>query len=79
MPMLPSLYRIALQPNVSVFNHWDTETLSWDISFRRLLKDPQILEFGQLLQTVAEKKVEACDNSCIWGLDSSGSIQLNFR
>ena len=51
--LFPRLYRVALLPKGSVANPWDSSLASWSITFRRLLKEEEILEFQLLLRKIA--------------------------
>lgn len=70
------LFRITLLPNGSVATHWDHSTLSWSISFRRLLKEGEISEFQQLLHLLSQRQVVDSMDRRIWSLKPSNKFSV---
>ena len=68
------LGRIALNPNGSVLDHWDTSTNSWSIYFRRLLNDEEILDFQALLSQISSSQPASFPDQRFWSLENSGSF-----
>lgn len=66
----PQLYRVLQLPNGSVSNHWDVETLSWSVYFRRLLKEEEVLELHKLLLVLSSKSVGTVSDSRCWNFFS---------
>lgn len=52
----PALFRIALNPNGSVLEHWDESSFSWSIFFHYLLKEEEIIDSQTLLGLVSRKR-----------------------
>lgn len=73
----PRLYRVAQLQNGLVSSHWDGDTLSWAVYFRRLLKEDEILDFQQLIHGLSSKKVGDLSASWIWKLETSGNFTVN--
>ena len=65
------LYEIALLLNSSAAAHWDNETFSWSLSFRRCLKE-EIAEFRSLLYLLSSEKVIDSDDYGYWSIDHRG-------
>ena len=83
--LFPSLFRIGLLPQGAVAGHWDHTTLSWSVSFRRSLKEEEIVVFSSLLALLAPKKMFDIDDSKSWSIGQQGrfsvkslSAHLNF-
>ena len=75
--LFPSLFRIALLPLGSVADHWDHTTLSWSLSFRRSLKEEEIVAFGSLL-SLCQKKCLILMTPRFGQLDSKVDSLLNL-
>lgn len=70
----PTLFRIASLWNSSIHEHWlhwDPNTRSWNLLFRRLLKEEEIAEFQQLMNSLPGKILSHSHDSRR-SLDSSG-------
>ena len=75
--LFPSLFRIALLPQGSVADHWDLTTLSWSVSFRRSLKEKEIVAFSSLLALLVPKKVFDVDDSKAWSTGEHSLLNLS--
>ncbi|KAA0059964.1 hypothetical protein E5676_scaffold194G00030 [Cucumis melo var. makuwa] len=73
------LFKIAILPNGSVAAHWDFETSSWSLSFRRCLKDDEIAEFQSLLSQLSSEKVNNYDDYRSWSIDHHDRFTVKFR
>lgn len=71
-----SLFRIALNPNGSVSERWDTSYSSWSIFFGRLLKEEEIIAFLNLLSLISERRVTNCLDKRIWSLQANGAFSV---
>lgn len=56
----------------TVADFWDPSTSSWDIAFRRLLEEEEIVDFMNLMVAITNKKVVEGTDKRIWSLESSG-------
>lgn len=72
----PTLVRITNSPSGSVQDHWDSSSSSWSLSFRRLLKEEEIVDFQSLLQLISSKRVNENMDRCVWTLKASGSFSV---
>ena len=70
------LYRIALLPHGSVADHWDLDTLSWSLSFRRSLKEAEIAELQSLLSLLSSEKVFNYQDHKIGSIDHQGRFTI---
>ncbi|TYK22579.1 hypothetical protein E5676_scaffold584G00340 [Cucumis melo var. makuwa] len=69
------LFKIALLPIGSVAAHWDSDTNSWAIVFRRLLKDEEIQDFQSLL-LLSSRRMAELEDGRIWSLDALGHYSV---
>lgn len=67
----PRLFAISPFPDGAVLDFWDVSTLSWNIIFRRLLKEEKI-DFQSLLGHLSLVKVVSLGDSKVWSLEPSG-------
>ena len=72
----PRLFHIALVPKGSVAEHWDSQTSSWSVYFRRLLKEEEVPKFQALLITLNGKVVNFSTNKRVWSLEPEGSFTV---
>ena len=72
------LYKIALLPQGLVANHWDFATLSWSLTFRRSLKDAEIVEFESLLLLLSDVQVLDLEDPKVWSIDPMAVLRLNL-
>lgn len=72
----PKLFKIAIHPNGSVYDHWDASSSSWSISFRWLLKDDGITDFQSLIYQISNKKVAASEDRRVWSLEALGKFSV---
>ena len=57
--------------------HWDQDTSSWSISYRRFLKDDEILEFKILLSITVNEKVPVSMTNAFGPLKQMDPSQSN--
>ena len=74
----PRLFRVAKFPKGSIYDHWDLITNSWNLTFRRQLKDEEILEFQQLLFHLENSRVNNNIDSRVWSLEASGRYSVKL-
>ena len=72
----PRLIRIALNPNGSISDHWDSSTSSWSIYFKRLLNDDEIIDFQSLLFQISSSQPTSFPDRKFWSLETSGSFSV---
>lgn len=74
----PQLYLISCIKKGSVTDFWDSQTESWNLEFRRLLKDDKGLAFSALLGLISRHKVTSVEDKGVWILDQfRGNSLLN--
>lgn len=65
----PRLFHIALTPKGSVAEHWESQTSSWSVYFKRLLKEEEVPEFNV-------KVVNSSPNKRVWSLEPEDSFTV---
>lgn len=70
------LYRMAALPKGSINEHWDPNIRSWNLLFRRPLKEDELAEFQLLLGCLEGKKPSQTSDLGLWSLDSSGKFTV---
>ena len=70
------LFRVALNPNGSVSDHWDSSTSSWSIFSGRLLNDKKILDFQSLLSQLSTSQTATYPDRRFWSLETNGSFSV---
>ena len=65
------LFRVALLPISSVAAHWDHDTSSWSLVFKRSLKDEEIAKFQSFRSLLSPEKVVNSDDFRSWSIDPS--------
>lgn len=73
----PRLFKLALKPTGTVADHWDPSSSSWDLAFKRQLKEEELVEFLSLSSSVTNKKVTLQPDKRIWALEGNGSLSIN--
>lgn len=68
----PLLFRISLYQDGSIADFWDGTHHSWNITFRRLLKDVEITQFQDLMDKIYNFTISPNSDSRTWSLESSG-------
>lgn len=68
----PLLYILYSKKTVDVKDLWSTESNSWDIRFRRNLKDAEIVELASLLHTLSFCRINNDMDRPIWRLEPHG-------
>lgn len=53
----PKLFKIALNAQRTVVEHWDRTLNSWSVVSRRSLKDEELAEFQNLIGLLSRRKV----------------------
>lgn len=71
----PSLFCFVLNRKGSIADQWDSQTSSWSLYFRRLLKDEEVPDSQALLSSLEGIMINSL-NRRIWSLGSGGSFTI---
>lgn len=74
--IFPRLYKISLNPNGAVSDYWDSSHSLWSITFRRLLKEEEIVDFQTLLGLLTAKSISANTDKHVWELEANGNFSV---
>ena len=62
----PRLSHIALLPKGSISEHWDSQTSSWVVYFRRLIIQEEVVDFQTLMISLNGKMVNSIPYKKVW-------------
>ena len=68
----PKLFKIALNAQRTVVEHWDRTLNSWSVVSRRSLKDEELAEFQNLIGLLSGRNVANFPDKRLWSLKSGG-------
>ena len=74
--LFPRLFIISLLPKGSVPDHRDIYLASWSITFCRLLKEDEFLDFQELLDKISGGRVIDVFDTRTWSLVGNGTFSV---
>lgn len=72
----PSLFWVSSFPLLSIHDTWDSNSSSWRLEVRRMLKDDEIDDYIALLSGLNPIILREENDQLRWSLDSSGVFQV---